>query len=70
VRSCLVEDPVPDALRADLEETVSEELDRLVSPIPRLKAVDDAGAPHPAGITRTTADGAPPVLGLSRCRAP
>ncbi|MYW05437.1 hypothetical protein [Streptomyces sp. SID3343] len=73
--SCLVEeDPVPNALRAVPEGTATEELDRLVSPIPRFKAVDDAGCPHPAGIPPTTADGplhcADPVLGLSRRRGP
>jgi hypothetical protein len=40
---CLVEDPVPEALRTVLEDTVTDELDRLMSPIPWLEAVDDAG---------------------------
>ncbi|WP_406292814.1 HEAT repeat domain-containing protein [Embleya sp. NBC_00888] len=44
--SCLVEGPLPDALRAVLEETVTEELDRLMSPIPWLEVVDEAGLPR------------------------
>ncbi|MGW1998357.1 hypothetical protein [Embleya sp. NPDC001921] len=40
---CLVDDPVPDTLRALIEETVTPELHRLLSPTPWMKQVDDTG---------------------------
>ncbi|MFE3205735.1 hypothetical protein [Embleya sp. NPDC059237] len=41
---CLVDDPVPDTLRTMIEETVTPELHRLLSPTPWLTQVDYMGA--------------------------
>ncbi|MGW9211039.1 hypothetical protein ACWGR4_29150 [Embleya sp. NPDC055664] len=47
---CLVEDPVPDTLRTMIEETVTPELHRVLSPTPWLTQVDDLGV---AGLSHT-----------------
>ncbi|MYW06710.1 hypothetical protein [Streptomyces sp. SID3343] len=46
---CQVDDPVPDTLRTTIEESVTPELCRLLSPSPWMRQVDDRGAeglPH------------------------
>ncbi|MGW1996082.1 hypothetical protein [Embleya sp. NPDC001921] len=40
---CLVDDAVPDALRAVIEESVTPELHRLLSPSPWMRQVEDTG---------------------------
>ncbi|WP_331769372.1 hypothetical protein OG948_36960 (plasmid) [Embleya sp. NBC_00888] len=40
---CLVDDPVPDALRAVIEESVTPELRELLSPSPWMRQVEDTG---------------------------
>ncbi|WP_439673371.1 hypothetical protein [Embleya sp. MST-111070] len=40
---CLVDDPVPDTLRAVIEETVTPELHRLLSPTLWMRQVEDTG---------------------------
>ncbi|WP_331765788.1 hypothetical protein [Embleya sp. NBC_00896] len=47
---CLVDDPVPDDLRAVLDEIVTDELGRLMAQVPWMRPVDDysrgAGPTH------------------------
>ncbi|MGW9210519.1 hypothetical protein ACWGR4_26465 [Embleya sp. NPDC055664] len=41
---CLVDDPVPDTLRAVIDKTVTPELHRVLSPSPWMRQVEDTGA--------------------------